>query len=303
MARIFRAVLARDREVTVQLGPTLGATIYDRPGLWMDDAQLARLQAEIAGVAAAAIPGALAYGVFRKERAPFENRLIVVGRDLPSGRAAGFNALPWLKLRVSGRTLLVMHFGLLVIHPDFQRRGLQGLLYGLGAFSAFHRVRQRPLFVSNVTEVPAVFGAVCDQVVEPWPSYHATGSAPAGYREIAQAIFAQHRHEFGVGGDAVFDADRFVIQGSYTGGSDALKKAFAQAPPYRNPACNDYCRAQLDYGRGDDFLQIGKMDITVITNWLTRRIPAGFQPQLARQMKLWRYPTARAAVAATGGAP
>jgi hypothetical protein len=143
-----------------------------------------------------------------------------------------------------------------------------------------------------VTEVPAIFGAVCDQVVEPWPSYHG-GPAPAGYRELARAIFEQHRHEFGVGDEAVFDGERSVIQGSYAGGgSDALKKTFEQAPPYRKAACNEYCRAQLDYGRGDDFLQIGKMDISVITNWLTRRIPTAFQPELARQMKLWRYPAA-----------
>jgi hypothetical protein len=290
MARILRAVFNSEREVRVRLNERLEATIYDRPGLWMDDAALAHLQDEIGAVAQAAVPGALAYGVFLRERRPFENRLIVVGRDLHTGRAAGFNALPWLNVRLGRRTVTVMHFGLLIIHPDHQRQGLQGLLYGLGAFNAYHRVRDRPLYVSNVTEVPAVFGATCDQLVEAWPHYRQPGPPPPLYRELAGAIFAQHRHEFGVGGDARFDADRFVIQGSYTGGSDALKKTFASAPPYRDAACNEFCRAQLDYGRGDDFLQIGKMDITVITNWLTRRIPAELRPKLARQMKLWTYP-------------
>jgi hypothetical protein len=295
MARIFRAVLTREREVKVRLGPSLEATIYDRPGLWMDDHALAKLQDEIAAVARAAVPAPLAYGVFLRERGPFENRLIVVGRDLGTGRAVGFNAMPWLKVRLAGRAIMVMHFGLLIIDPAYQRRGLQGLLYGLGAFNAYHRVRERPLFVSNVTEVPAVFGAVCDQLVEPYPDYRTSGPPPPLYREIAAAIFSQHRREFGVGAEAGFDGERFVITGSYTGGSAGLKKTFESAPPYRDDACNEYCRAQLDYARGDDFLQVGKMDVTVITNWMTRRIPAEFRPQLARQMKLWTYPAAAGA--------
>jgi hypothetical protein len=293
MARVLRGILARGREVHVRLGPTLAATIYDCPGLWMDDARLGHLQDEIASVARAAIPGALSYGVLLRQRRPYENRLIVVGRNVVTGQVVGFNALPWLKVQLPARTVTVMHFGLLIIHPDHQRQGLQGMLYGLGAFNAYQRVRERPLYMSNVTEVPAVFGAVCEQVVNPYPHFRSV-APPEGYRAIAQAIFAQHRHEFGVGADARFDADRFVIEGSYTGGSDALKKTFDRAAAHRNPACNAFCQAQLDYGRGDDFLQIGIMDVTVITNWMTRRIPAEFRPKLARQMKLWTYPTTKA---------
>jgi hypothetical protein len=291
VVRIFRGVLATQREVCVRLRADIDATIYDRPGLWMDDAALARLQDDIACVARDAVPGDLRYGVLLRERRPFENRLIVIGRHRESGDVAGFNALPWLSVRVGGRAITVMHLGLLIIHPRYQRRGLQGLLYGLGAFNAYHRSKDRPLWISNVTEVPAVFGAVCDQLRDPFPHYARPDAAPPpGYREVAEAIAAQHRHEFGVGPDARFDGQRFVLAGSYTGGSDALKKVFAQAPRYRVDACNDFCRAQLDYERGDDFLQICQMDATVITNWLTRRIPSDLRPALARQMKLWKYP-------------
>jgi hypothetical protein len=289
---VARGVLSREREVRVRLTATLEATIYDRPGLWMDDERLAALQSEIAAVARAALPGPLNYGVFLRDRRPFENRLIVMGRVRDGGGAAGFNALPWLDVRLGDRTLPVMHFGLLVIHPRHQRKGLQGLLYGLGAFNAYHRTRQRPFYISNVTEVPAVFGAICDQTVAPYPSYTSSDPPPALYREIARAILDQHRHEFGVGPEATFDAERFVIQGSYTGGSEGLKRRFDDLPGYRVDACNQFCRAQLDYQRGDDFLQIARMDHTVISNWLTRRIPGEFRPRLARQMKLWTYPAA-----------
>jgi hypothetical protein len=99
-----------------------------------------------------------------------------------------------------------------------------------------------------------------------------------------------HAHEFGVGPEASFDADRFVIQGSYTGGSDALKKTFDSAPKHRMAAANAFCQEQLDYGRGDDFLQIGKLDASVFAHWLAERLPEDLRPAAARKMKLWTYP-------------
>jgi hypothetical protein len=288
--RLVRGALSRQHVVMVRLSADVEATIYDKPGRWMSDAELGQLRAELRGVAQAAIPGDLTYGVFRAERAPYENRLVVVGRHLGLGEAVGFNAMPELTVRLDDGPVRVLHLGLLVIHPRHQRKGYQGLLYGLGAFSALHRIPERPVWISNVTEVPAVFGAVSDHFLDPFPSYRTRRPAPPRHRALALAIMRDHAHEFGVGREAAFDADRFVIQGSYTGGSDALKKTFDSAPKYRVEAANTFCQAQLDYDRGDDFLQIAQLDGTVITAWLADRIPADLRPQAARQMKLWTYP-------------
>lgn len=289
IARVVKGALSRRQEVQVRLSDRVTATLYDRPGLWMDDAELAALRGEVRGVAAAAIPGALDYGVFLPARAPWENRLVVVGRTA-EGETVGFNAMPRLAVRAGGRKVEVLHLGLLVIHPKFQRQGWQGLLYGLGAFSLLRRIRERPVWISNVTEVPAVFGAVAGQFLDVYPHPQRTPPPPALHREIALAIMAQHRHEFGVGEEARFDAGRFVIEGGYTGGSDALKKTFASAPRHRDPAVNAFCERELDYGRGDDFLQIGQLDGAVIANWLTRRVPEALRPQAARQLAPWSYP-------------
>ncbi len=289
--RLVKGALSRRHTVTVQLTDTVEATIYDRPGEWMTDAQLSTLREEVRAVARSAVAGELDYGVFRADRAPYENRLLVVGRHKLHGEAVGFNAMPQLDVPLGRKRVRVLHLGLLVIHKRYQRQGLQGLLYGLGAFSALHRIRDRPVWMSNVTEVPAVFGAVADNFVDVYPSYKRAGPPPELHQRIARGIMERHRHEFGVGKDAGFDEARFVIEGSYTGGSDALKKTFADAPKYRLEEVNDFCARQLDYGRGDDFLQVGQLDLSVISNWLSRRIPEGFRPQATRQMKLWRYPS------------
>ena len=254
----------------------------------MAAAELQALRHALTGVACAAVPGALAYGVFSGDDAAFANRLIVVAHDTRTGQTAGFNAMPVLRVQVGHQEVQVLHLGLLVIHPQYQRQGLQGLLYGLGGFSAYRRLGSGRIWISNVTEVPAVFGAVADNFIDVYPHYGAHAPT-AQQRAIACAIMAEHRHEFGVGPEAGFDAERFVITGSYTGGSDALQKTFEAAPAYRNPAANAYCRTQLDYGRGDDFLQIGQFDSTIIENWATRRLPAGLRPQMARPMRPWSY--------------
>jgi len=240
-------------------------------------------------VASAAIPGALNYGVFLPRREPYSNRLIVLARHRVRGEPVGFNAMPRLELTVDGGPLTVLHLGLLVIQPKYQRQGFQGLLYGLGGFSSLNRIPGARAWISNVTEVPAVFGAVADNFIDVFPHYGRSGPPPPMHRKIAEAIMAGHRHEFGVGPEAGFDSERFVIQGSYTGGSDALKKTFDSAPKYRVAEANAFCDTQLDYRRGDDFLQIGAFDLTAVTNWLSRRVPDGLRPAAARQMKLWTY--------------
>ena len=73
---------------------------------------------------------------------------------------------------------------------------------------------------------------------------------------------ASHRKVFGVGPDAAFDEDRSVILNAYTGGSEELKKSFDAAPKHRDDAYNAMCADELDYARGDDFLQTGQINMT-----------------------------------------
>src|SRR5215470_4558035 len=136
---MVRAALSRERIVRVRLSSELEAIIFDRPGTWMADAELATLREQICRIAAAAIPGfretPLGYGVFLDSRDPYTNRLIVLGQRVGTGEPVGFNAMPILRLTVGGLPTTVLHLGLLVIHPKYQRRGIQGMLYGLGGFS------------------------------------------------------------------------------------------------------------------------------------------------------------------------
>jgi hypothetical protein len=85
---------------------------------------------------------------------------------------------------------------------------------------------------------------------------------------------------FGVGDEAGFDEQRFVITDAYTGGSDALKKTYDAAPKHRDEQYNLFCARALDYGRGDDLLQLGRIDLAGARRYLQRDVPAGSLPAL-----------------------
>ena len=85
---------------------------------------------------------------------------------------------------------------------------------------------------------------------------------------------------FGVGGEAGFDEARFVIADAYTGGSDALKKSFDVAPKHRDEQYNAFCARELDYARGDDLLQVGRIDLAAARRYLASEVPAGSMPAL-----------------------
>ena len=89
-----------------------------------------------------------------------------------------------------------------------------------------------------------------------------------------------HRAVFGVGEEAGFDEARFVITDAYTGGSDALKKTFDVAPKHRDEQYNAFCGRELDYARGDDLLQLGRIDLACARRYLLSEVPPGSLPGL-----------------------
>ena len=124
-----------------------------------------------------------------------------------------------------------------------------------------------------MTQVPAVVGMVSETFSDVYPR---PGDGPPkdfAKLQLARGIMKGHRHVFGVGDDAVFDEHSFVIENSYTGGSDNLKKTFDEAPKHRDDAYNTFCKERLDYQRGDDFLQIGKIDLNAVRRYITRTVP------------------------------
>jgi hypothetical protein len=125
-------------------------------------------------------------------------------------------------------------------------------------------------------------GMVAETFDDVYPAQ--TGTRPSfAHQHLAHQIMGHERAAFGVGEDAGFDPAAQVITNAYTGGSDNLKKSFAVAAKHRDDRYNQFCADTLDYERGDDVLQIGRLDMGTARRFLARSVPRHALPQLAVQ--------------------
>ncbi|WP_315777922.1 MULTISPECIES: hypothetical protein [unclassified Bradyrhizobium] len=255
--------------------------IVESPGTTLDDAALAALVADLRTVAGKTLPaGELTYGIFSGERDPLARAIITVVSEEAGGRPIAFNALAVMQVERDGDSQQVIHLGLVMVDPEARGKGLSGVLYGLTTLLLFVRDGLRPKWISNVTQVPAVAGMVCETFSDVYPSPLPQARQSFAHLQLARGIMRAHRAVFGVGGEAGFDEARFVITNAYTGGSDALKKTYDDAPKHRDAIYNGFCARELDYTRGDDLLQLGRIDLAAARRYLLREIPSGSLPAL-----------------------
>jgi hypothetical protein len=262
-------------DLTLRTGARQLTRIVESPGESLPADELDALVAQLRTVAAKTLPqDSLTYGVFSGEPERLKQAIITLISDEDSGQPVAFNALSLMDVALDGEPVQVTHLGLVMVDPDVRGQGLSWVLYGLTALVLFARDGLRPKWISNVTQVPAVVGMVSDTFSNVYPSPHQESRRSFAHLQLARGIMARHRAVFGVGVEAGFDEERFVITDAYTGGSDALKKTFEVAPKYRNAIYNEFCARELDYGRGDDVLQIGRIDLAGARRYLLREVPS-----------------------------
>lgn len=251
--------------------------ILERPGRWMAPGELGGVVEDLRAV----IRGSLAkevldYGVATGEKERMDACVLTLVYAPEDGRPVAFNALSILECELRGRPVEVLHLGLVMVDPSYRSKGLSAVLYGLTSFLVFARRQMRPMWISNVTQVPAIVGMVAESFDHVFPSPLPGSRRSFEHLSLARQIMRRWRHVFGVGAEAGFDEERFVITDAYTGGSDNLKKTFADAPKHRRDLFNEMCAAELDYARGDDFLQLAQFTIGAARGHFV-----GLKPQLS----------------------
>ena len=252
----------------------LRVRIVERPGRWLDPPSLAALVTDLRSIVRSTLGGnTLDYGALSERRERLDHAVLTVLYDRDTNAPVAFNALCLLPVMLRGREEEVLHTGLAMIAPDFRSKGLSWVLYGLTVMLIFAHRQLRPIWISSVTQVPSVFGMVAESFENVYPTADPNRRPTHAHVLIAQQLMERHRHAFGVGDEAGFDRHRFVITNSYTGGSDNLKKRYEDAPKHRREEYNRLCQEQLDYERGDDFLQIGRWTLGTAHTYLMRTVP------------------------------
>lgn len=269
---VFKAFGRKHMNVALRTGQGLRVQIAERPGLWMDNDALVKLSENLKVVASKTLPReGLTYGVFSADASRMSDSIITLVTRA-DGTPIAFNALAIMHIEMEPRPIQVLHLGLVMVDPDERSKSLSWVLYGLTCFLIFLRRQLRPIWISNVTQVPAVVGMVSTLFSDVWPQPNAERRT-LNHLLIARRIMDHHRHVFGVGPEAGFEEDRFVITNAYTGGSDGLKKTFEDAQKHREDRFNSFCETELNYERGDDVIQLGQMDLVAVRKYLAREVP------------------------------
>jgi hypothetical protein len=246
---------------TIPISCELDFIVYERPGAWCSDEQLSKLVDDLRMVAKAGQEGREipSYGPLTGERKDLRNRIISVAYDRRLQRPVGFSAQSYLHVREDAFSTEVVHLGLIYVDPTYQGKSVSYLLSLLPSVLIIIKSGFRDTWVSSVSQVPAVVGLVAANFANVYPSHDAVIKQSFMHKKLGQLIMEQHREVFGVGYDAEYDSAEQIIRNSYTGGSDNMKKVFAEATPHRLDAVNAMCEQKLNYERGDDFLQLGQM--------------------------------------------
>jgi len=278
---LLKTLSRRRLDIRLNTGGGLVTRIVERPGETLDPDALEALVADLRAVAEKVLPGEpLDYGVFSGDRERLARSVVTVLYDRASGRPVAFNALAVMDVTLHGRPAEVLHLGLVMVDPGVRSSGFSWVLYGLTCVVLFVRKQMRPMWISNVTQVPAIIGMVTETFSDVFPSPRPEARQSFEHVLLGRQIMASHRHVFGVGADAGFDEARSVITNAYTGGSDNLKKTFESAPKHLNEVYNDFCGRELDYGRGDDVLQLGRLDMGSARRFLLKNVPRASLPNL-----------------------
>jgi hypothetical protein len=277
----YKALTQNYLDLTLRVSADVTSRIVERPGRWMPDPEIAKLLTDLRSVARRTLSkGDLEYGILTGTPDRIEKSIVTILYDRKSGTPIAFNALAVMDVSLHGKPTEVLHMGLVMIDPEVRNYGFSWVLYGLTCLVLFFRNQMRPLWLSNVTQVPAIVGMLTETFTNVFPSPTPGARRSFEHLLLARTIMANHRHVFGVGTEATFDEQRFVIANSYTGGSDHLKKTWEMAPKHRNEVYNAFCAHELDYGRGDDVLQLGQLTTETARRFILRKVPSRSLPEI-----------------------
>ena len=248
--------------------------VIERPAYSLGQNEINQLQHDLRKIVKKSIPKEnLNYGIFAESGEALKTCIITIIYREEDNYPIAFNSLSWIPCKLRGKDEELLHLGLVVIDPDVREGGLSWILYGLTTILLFVRKRLKPIWISNVTQVPAIIGKVSQSFDLVYPTPLNLSKPPFIHQWIVTQIMNNNRHVFGVGADAFFDYDKFIIKNSYTGGSDHLKKKYTETQPHRDPIYNNFCQNNLDYDRGDDFIQIGQINLNMTKKFLLKSVP------------------------------
>ena len=235
----------------------------------MSDYELDDIRSDIAAVTMARLGALPGYGIYLPRRTPYRNRIITLVHA-PDRSPVAFSTVMYYSVAVEGRVYPVFQLGLVVAARRSPRRFVgPAYFYPLAWLLALRGFRQ--YWVASASMIPNLVGVFADGFVDVFPHYR-VGRPPSPIaRAIARRLVQDHGDEFGAGPDSRLDESTFAVSNCYVGPAAPLRKTWDEVAKHPDPRCNELCRRTLDYQRGDDLLQIGRVNLALLLRYTFAR--------------------------------
>ena len=241
--------------------------IYDRPGRYLNQVELDALITDLRSVASECLDELPDYQCLSGRREEFERLIIAVSRS-KDGKMLGFCSSYILDAGAHGQ---VLHLGLTCVLPLARRMGLTHKLTSkvvttyLLRYSLF-----KESWISNVACVLSSLGNVALHFDEVYPSPYSV-SPSSQHLSIARLINEQYRNELYIRSEAKFNEKNFIFEESVLG-NQFQKSEMDKRYHHRSKKLTDFYADLMDFQRGDEVLQIGKVSILTFPRYLLKNL-------------------------------
>ena len=239
----------------------------NRPGLYWSDEELTSKVNEFKQTAATCLDEVPSYQCLEGNRDFFRRALIVTATDKRDGKLIGFCSAVLFEMDNKDD---VLHLGLTCVDPKYRGLKLTHYLTSKVLKGYFTEISMfGSLWISNVACVLSSLGNVAKYFEHVYPSPYLVKPSKK-HVEIAKTISSKYREDFFVEKNITFDEELFLFKGSVSGNS--FEKSADDARFFhRDPTFNNFYKSLLDFKRGDEVLQIGRISIFTFLKYFVRK--------------------------------
>lgn len=236
------------------------------PGKNLSDEKLQKLVEELKEVASLCFPETPNYQALTGKREELERAVITIARN-SKGQLMGFCSALVLSVESVGN---VFHTGLTCVHPN--ARGKK-LTHKLTSKLLLKYLLKESLFketwITNCACVLSSIGNVALYFEDIYPSPYGAEVPTMTHINIAKAVSKNYREPIAINETANFNLNTFVFEGSVEGTlfeKDAEDTRFH----HRNSDLTNFYKNLLDFDRGDEVLQVGKISMMTFPKYMAK---------------------------------
>lgn len=243
-------------------------SFHRQPGLYWSRSVLDEQVGEMRDVAKTCLSELPMYQCLSGDRKTLSRNLIVQARDKKTNELVAFCSGILFNLNDKEN---VLHLGLTCVKPDY--RGLK-LTHKLtsrmikGYFMEFSIFK--PVWISNLACVLSSLGNVAKYFEQVYPSPFMSYPKKK-HMEIAKMINSTYRHDMFIPKEVKFNPVSFVFEGSVKGNQFEKSESDSQYF-HRDLFINNFYQRAIDFNRGDEVLQIGKVSILTFIKYAIKRM-------------------------------